>query len=210
MKKIMFLSAVVLAGMAGFTATAQKGQVKLNANYNISTPLGSFKSDVVNKTSFNGVNFGIDYWFNPKFSIGGTAGYQDYYYKWGRQVYSLGKNESISAVLANSIQAVPIMVKGIYSPLGGSDGFAKPYVSLAAGVSLIQYRQYLGEFRNINDGSASFAGQGGAGVIIPVGNAAKGVAVNLGATYNYVPYNRNGINNQNNVGFNAGVTFNMN
>lgn len=210
MKRIVYLSSVLLMATSFAGVAAQnKGDVRFQLNYNASTPLGSFKSDVIEKTSFNGLNFGVNYWFNPSWSLGGSAGFQDYYFKRPRAVYSLGKNQSVSAVLANSIQAIPILVKGNYYPLAKSAAPVQPYVSLGVGVCLIQYKQYLGEFSNLNDASASFAAQGGAGVSIPVGRPAKGIAVNLGATYNYVPYNKNGISNLNNLGYQAGVSFRL-
>jgi hypothetical protein len=43
----------------------------------------------------------------------------------------------------------------------------KTYVSVAAGANIIDYKQYYGEFGNINQSNFGFRAEGGLGVVIP-------------------------------------------
>lgn len=190
----------------GTYAQSGEGKLKMKLNYNIGLPVGTFKSNYISNSSFNGVNGEIGYWFNPKFGLGLNVGYQSYYQKYGRQTYKIDENQSISAVLSNTLETMPVMLNGTFAPLATSGAKIQPYVSVGAGVSMINYRQYYGEF---SDGTAStsFAAQGGAGVMVPLGMKLNNAALQFGGTFNYVPYNKNGLANLNNAGVNAGIIF---
>jgi hypothetical protein len=88
-------------------------------------------------------------------------------------------------------------------PLGKSSSFVQPYISAAAGVSVVDFRQYLGEFGG-NDNSANFMAQAGAGILIPFSHTSA-AGIKLGANFNYINYSKNGFSNLNNVDFLAGV-----
>ncbi len=87
------------------------------------------------------------YPFSNKLSAGISYGFQDYYQKYPRRLYHLSKTQEISAVLSNSVQTTPILIKAKYFP-GTSTPFLRPYVSVAAGGNIIDYKQYYGEFGN--------------------------------------------------------------
>ena len=185
---------------------AQKGTVKLGLNYNYSVPSGSFKSDLVSDHSYRGMNADLQYYFTNKFSAGVSLNFQDYYQKYPRALYSLSKTQDVSAVLSNSIQTIPVLIKAKYFPLS-STFYLKPYVSLGAGVSIVDFTQYLGKFGSGNT-NLSFDAAGGLGMIIPFSrNSSSGI--NLGADYNYIPYNRNGNHDLNSYNFRAGVVFEL-
>jgi hypothetical protein len=206
MKKIANIAAAIVVVLAGSgTAHAQKGDVKFNLNYNYSLPIGNFKNNIISNGSPRGGTGEIMYSLSNKVAIGGAFGYQDYYQKYPRAVYKTGDNESTSAVLTNSIQTVPVMAKLNFTPLGGKGAPVQPYLSGGAGLSLIGFKQYLGEFGSV-DNSASFVAQAGAGVYIPFGKLSA-AGLKLGANYNYVPYNKNGLGSLNTVDFQAGVFF---
>src|SRR4051794_40687178 len=120
MKKIIgsIFSIIVLSAFA-LHANAQKGEWKLNLNYNYSLPLGSFKSDIISNGSPRGLSGSFMYGINDHFSAGICGGYQDFYKKYSRDLYQTGNHEVTSAVLSNSIQTMPILVKGKFTPLGG-------------------------------------------------------------------------------------------
>jgi hypothetical protein len=205
-KNVIIFMTMVAVCMISLSASAQE-KLKMELNYNISAPVGSFKNDFINKTSFRGGSGEISYTFNPKFSLGLHSGFQSYYQKYDRQVYKLDGNQTVSAVVSNTLDIVPLVLRGTYFPLGSSaTAKVQPYVSAGAGFSFVNYGQYLGEFGGAQS-SSPFTAQAGAGIKIPFGSRYNQTAFKLGATYNYINYNRNDIAKLNNVGFNAGVVF---
>ena len=207
MKKILSVATVALACIILNTANAQDGKVKINLNYDYSLPLGSFKNDYIKNGSPRGFNADILYWANPKWAIGGGIGYQDYYQKYPRGMYKLDDGSDISAVISNSMQLIPVMAKGVYSPLGGSASAVQPYLSAGAGINFVNYSQYLGEFGG-TEATGKFTAQAGAGIKIPIGKSKENGFL-LGASYNYTPYNKNDIKNLNTVNFQAGFQFKL-
>jgi opacity protein-like surface antigen len=200
--KKLFISGAAFLFLS-FTANAQKGTLKFDLNYNYSVPLSSFKSDLIKENSPRGARGSIMYSFTDKLSAGIESGYQDYYQKYPRDIYSTGKTEQVSAVLTNSIQTTPLLVKAKYSLSNGSA--IKPYISLGAGANLIDFNQYFGEFGNGNT-NVGFIGEGGLGVSIPFGKT-KASGIDIGATYDYAPYNKYGYHDLNSVNLKAGVYF---
>ncbi len=202
-KTVLFaISALMLLSLA---ASAQKGTLQLNLNYNYGMPLGAFKSDLVNDNSPRGGRGSIMYSFNNRLSAGLESGYQDYYQKYPRNLYPLSNSQDVSAVLSNSIQMTPVLLKAKYFLL--PTGPVKPYVSLGAGANMIDFKQYLGEFGS-GSTSVGFLAQGGVGVMIPFNKYGKS-GITLGASYEYAPYKKNGYDNLNTMNLYAGVIFPM-
>lgn len=200
MKKLFqYATVALIMSMAYFAGQAQQ-PLQLKVGYNVNTPVGSFKN-FIGKTSFRGVNGEISYLINDQVSVGLGASFSDFYQKYPRRVYDT-KDGNISAVVTNSIQTMPVLAKASYNFLKGT---VKPYVGIGAGMNLISYNQYLGEFP---DGKALIkpAFSGDAGVNIPVGKLKSG-GINLGANFNYLPFNYNEVKNLNNWGVHAGVFF---
>lgn len=200
--KKIFVSGIAFL-ILSLTANAQKGTLKFDLNYNYSLPVSGFKSDIIKDNSPRGARGSILYSFTDKLSAGIESGYQDYYQKYPRALYSTGKTEQVSAVLTNSIQTTPLLIKAKYSLLNGAA--IKPYVSLAAGANMIDFKQYFGEFGS-SETSFGFIGEGGLGVMIPFGKT-KSSGIDIGATYDYVPYNKHGYNDLNSVNLRAGIYF---
>jgi len=206
MKNILKLLALVVAIPFASTVMAQdRGEATMHLNYSYGLPLGSFKNDIVGNNSPRGASGDIMFSLNKKFSLGIASGYQDFYQKYPRGTYKLNDGSDISAVISNSVQTVPILAKGMYKPLGDKYSFVQPYVSLGAGMNLVDFRQYLGEFGNSTN-SVSFQAQAGAGIEIPFGRLSKS-GFQIGAAYNYIPYTKNGYNNLNSLAIEAGVHF---
>ncbi len=206
-KRVGIFMTLIAACFLTMSASAQD-KLKLELSYDISSPLGSFKNDYINKTSFRGGSGELSYSFNPNFSLGLYSGFQSYYQKYDRQVYKLQGNQVISAVVSNSMDIVPLLLRGTFYPLGSSaTAKIQPYVSAGAGVSFVNYSQYLGEFGG-SQTSATFAAQAGAGIVIPFGSIDQN-GIKIGATYNYTSYNQNSISKLNSVGVNAGVVFGL-
>ena len=209
MKKLaIVLSVLSSVFITSGTFAQATNKWKLQLGYNVSAPLGSFKKDYISNTSFRGGVGEISYTINPKVSVGLASGYQDYYQKYGRGVYHTQGNELVSAVISNSMQIVPVLLKGTFSPMGNTTSLIKPYLSAGAGINMVNYRQYLGEFPT-SDASGAFAAQAGLGVLVPFNKNNTETGFKLGGTYNYAAYNKNGISNLNSVGVNAGVVFNL-
>lgn len=191
----------------GYVARAQDSRVTLNLNYNYSFPTGSFHSNAVSDGSPRGFTGNLMYQINPKLSVGLGFGYQDYYQRYGRQLYNLGKGQTISAVLTNSIQTVPALAEFQYTPFGGSLGAVEPYVSVAAGLNFINYSQYLGEFPNTIT-NTGFRLQGGLGMKVPLG-LSRNWGVDVGGSYDYAPYKKAGFDNLDNINVHAGLYLNL-
>lgn len=205
MKKIKIMVAALGLFFISQSATAQKGNFKLDLNYNYSLPVSGFKSDLVSDNSPRGFMGALMYSFSNQLSAGLGFGYQDYYQKYRRQLYTIGKSQDVSAVLSNSIRTTPVLLKAKYFPLTVS--FLKPYVSVGAGANIVDFNQYLGEFGS-GQTDVKFRAQGGLGLLIPF-NKFNSSGINLGATYDYAPYNKFGYNDLSTINFQAGVTINL-
>jgi hypothetical protein len=199
---------IIIAGLL-LTATAQaqtwkeRKPVTVDLNYNFSMPQGDFKNNFIDKNSAAGFNLDIMYWLKPTLSIGGSLGYQDYYQKYPRALYKLSDGSDISAVVSNSLQTIPIMVKSNYMPLAQKQSFIQPYFTAAAGVNLVDYSQYLGEFGASNT-KARFTALAGAGIKIPFKKYSESGFL-LGANYQYSPYNFNDLKSLNSINIQAGI-----
>ncbi|PZR27661.1 MAG: hypothetical protein DI535_09570 [Citrobacter freundii] len=201
--KYMLLSALLFAA-AG--SQAQQGELRATASYSVAIPMGSFKDNVVSKTSFRGVDVNILYGLSSKVSVGLTSGYQNFYEKYPRQVYKQSDGSDISAVVSNSVQQVPFLATVRYDFM--QTGTIRPYALAGVGGQFIVNQQYLGEYTNDNTNRFSFAARPEVGVFIPFGKESL-TGVNLGAYYNYIPYNKGGIENMNSVGIKLGIGFPM-
>lgn len=204
MKKLK-ISIAALCSLLFFSlaASAQKGNLKLGLNYNYSLPVSGFNTDLISNSSSRGFEGSLMYGFTNKLQGGLSFGFQDYYQKYPRDTYPLGKTQDVSAVISNSIQTTPVMLKVKYAPL--NIVAVKPYVSLGAGVNIIDFKQYLGEFGS-SETNAGFVAQGGLGVIVPFGRT-KTSGINVGANYSYAPYKKYSYKDLNSVNFQAGVFF---
>lgn len=205
MKKIKIILVALGIFLISQSATAQQGTLKLDLNYNYSLPVSGFKSDLINHNSPRGFMGGFMYYFSDQLSAGLGFGFQDYYQKYPRALYNIGKSQTVSAVLTNSIQITPVLLKAKYFPLSAS--YLKPYISIGAGANIVDFNQYLGEFNSGNT-NVGFRAQGGLGLLIPFTKYSSS-GINLGATYDYVPYHRSGYNDLSNINFQGGVTINL-
>ena len=204
MKRYIVIAFVTALSLGfGATALAQQGKTIMNINYSVNTPLGSFKSDVVSKTSLRGWNASILYGLSNHFSLGVQAGFNDYSETYARKVYDT-KDGAISAVLSNSVQTIPIEIKAKYNFL--PDAMVQPYIAAGTGGNIATFNQYLGEFSNSGKTKFSFAATPEAGITIPFGkSSASGITV--GANYNYMPFSYQGIKGLDNCGVFAGIKF---
>jgi len=205
MKKIKIVFAALGIFLISQSASAQQGTFKLDLNYNYSLPVSGFKSDLINENSSRGFMGALMYSFSDKITAGLDFGFQDYYQKYPRALYNIGKSQTVSAVLTNSIQTTPVLLKAKYFPL--STSFLKPYISVGAGANVIDFNQYLGEFGS-GQTNVKFRAQGGIGLLIPFAKFSSS-GFNLGATYDYAPYNRFGYNNLSSINFQGGITINL-
>ena len=204
MKKNIIISCLLLVSLL-FTQSliAQKNPLTLELNYNYSMPLSGFKSDLVSNSSPRGFRGSIMYPFNSKIAAGVQFGFQDYYQKYARGTYHSGPSQDISAVISNSIQTTPIIVKAKYYPL--TESYVKPYISAGAGGNLINFKQYFGEFGSTQT-NFGFLAEAGVGVMVPFKKMSTS-GFFIGGTYDYAPYNKNGYKDLNSINFQVGVNF---
>lgn len=203
MKYKIFISLCIMM-MFGLTAKSQESNLSLNLNYNYSFPTGEFSKDLVNDASPRGFTGNLMYRINPMISLGLGVAWQDYYQRYDREVYNYGKSQQISAVLTNSIQTIPIMARLEYRPLKSA---VSPYVSLAAGLNLINYDQYLGQFAS-STSSTGFRAQAGIGVKIPF-TKSGGWGIDLGGNYDYAPYKKFDFKDMNSLNVHGGIYFTL-
>ena len=204
MKKIrIMVAAICILMFFSIQVTAQNVPLILDLNYNYSIPVSGFKTDLISNNSPRGFRGELMYPFNDKLEAGILFGYQDYYQKYPRTLYNISKTQDISAVISNSIQTTPVLLKAKYFPLNSP--VIKPYISVGAGATLIDFAQYYGEFGG-SQTNVGFIAQGGLGAIIPFGKL-RSSGINLGATYDYAPYKKYGYSDLNSVNLQAGLMF---
>lgn len=191
------------------TYSNANSKLKLHIGYNAAMPTGSLKDQFVSDNSYRGFVGELSYTLNPKVSLGLQSGFQNFYQKYDRAVYKMDETQSISAVKTNNIDIIPLLFKGTYAIGGDQSPAIVPYVSAGAGINLVNYSQYYGEFSNGEQSSVSFAAQAGAGISIPFKKDTPENAFRLGATYNYGSYNDFGLSNVNSIGINAGLVFKL-
>ncbi|MEP6750595.1 MAG: outer membrane beta-barrel protein [Bacteroidota bacterium] len=206
MKKIKYL----ITGVVLFCALgvfAQDEGLTLKLNYSMGIPTGSFKNSIVNNTSWKGFGAELMYHTSNSFAIGMETGSQEFYQKYPRQLYKQSDGSDISAVVSNSIQTVPLLLKAQYNFL--PEKAIRPYVALGVGGNIITYNQYAGEFGSDNKTKFGFAARPEAGVYIPFRKYSR-AGFSLSAGYNFEPFNYNGIGNLNNISARAGISFPLN
>lgn len=180
MKTIRIIFAIPLLFCS--VAYAQQGSLKVEANYTVGLPVGNLKN-LVGNTSWRGGELAFMYGLTDRASLGLQVGNQDFYEKFPRTVIQESGSD-ISAVITNSIQVMPIMLKGSWklAPMGS----IQPFVALAAGGNVIQYRKFYGEFADSRS-KFGFAAQPSAGIHIPFGKNSR-AGFQLAAGFNYMPF----------------------
>jgi hypothetical protein len=206
MKQIQYIGAALLLLVSMAVFSQERGLV-LSLHYSVALPTGSFKNDVIDKTSFNGFGAELMYHTDNNFSLGLETGSQEFYQKFPRQLYKSADGSDLSAVVSNSVQTVPVLIKGQYYFLPGK--MIRPFVALGMGGNIISYHQYAGEFANIAQTKFGFAARPEAGIYIPFGRT-SGAGFSISAGYHFIPFNYYGINNLNNVTAKAGISFPLN
>jgi hypothetical protein len=202
MKNYRYLFLILL--VLGLQVSSQaQSRLKLGVNYTVGIPVGSFRN-ITDALSGRGVELRLMADVSENISVGIQGGYQDFYKRLPRQVYSESGSD-LSAVVTNSIQVQPILAKAQFR--FGEAGGAQPFVSLGAGANLISFNRYYGEFRDAQT-VVRFAAQPELGVMVPVG-AAKRTSINVAAAYNYMPFTYDDVNGLHNVQLKAGVLFRL-
>src|SRR6185312_6945876 len=204
MKKIKIVLGIGIM-LAAIPAFAQQGSMKLDVNYNYSFPLSHFKNDLISNGSPRGFMANLMYSFTDQLSGGLSFGFQDYYQKYSRTIYHLSNTQDISAVLTNSIQTTPVLLKARY--FLNRTSYVKPYVSIGAGANIVDFKQYFGEFSNSMT-NIGFRGQAGVGVVLRFSKTSTS-GINIGATYDYAPYHKNGYKDLNSANIHAGIVIEL-
>jgi len=206
MKKFnaIILITTTILSLGAIKAQAQQGEVRMTASIAGATPSGGLK-DLVDKTSFRGIDLIILYGINDQFAVGLNIAFQDFYQKFPRAIYKLSDGSDISAVLTNSIQTIPLLATLKYNFL--PDARIQPYGSAGLGGAIVMNKQYIGEYPNEMD-KISFAVRPAAGVYIPFNKEGE-VGINLGVNYTYIPYKQDDVSNLSYIGFTIGIGFPM-
>jgi outer membrane protein W len=178
---------------------SQEGLWKINPEYSVAIPTGALKN-LTDKTSLRGWNVSALYGVTDQLSVGLATGFQDFYQKYPRTVFH-EPGSDFSAVITNSIQVIPIMLKAKYQ--FSQQGFVQPYASLAAGGNFVQYQKYYGQFVDSRS-KFGFAAQPELGINIPIGEM-KRTGINLAAAYNFMPFKYNDADGFNHISLKAGV-----
>jgi hypothetical protein len=181
--KIVPIVVAMLYCSIGFSQ--QHDRLSMGIQWQAALPMGGFKNNLVNGSSFRGGSIDVLYRIAPQWKIGGVVQYQDFLDKTPRALYSLGDGSLVSGVLSNSIQTIPVMIKGMWLPMGNNDESPwQPFVQAGAGINIISYEQLLGRFTAQNDNVIKMA-------------------------YNIMPFNRLGTSNLNHLGFGLGIRFKL-
>jgi opacity protein-like surface antigen len=200
---MLLIVSLLLLTSIPFGARSQERTLQLDLNYAVGIPSGSFKSDVIDKTSSRGWTANLMYNVTERLSVGLGFGFQDFYQKYPRDVYKLQEGGEVSAVVTNSIQTIPLLAQVQYRFLPGKT--VQPYVGVGVGGNMVVFDQYLGEFEN-SKSSFKFAARPEAGLFIPFRKEGP-AGIHVFGAYNYMPYNTDGVDNLSNWGAGVGVKF---
>jgi opacity protein-like surface antigen len=200
MKRIIILITLITA--IGVSAANAQDRLLFKIGYNTGMPVGSFK-DYISKNSFRGYRGELLYPINEQMKVGLGVTFNDFYEKIPRKNYQTSDGV-LSAVVSNSIQTTPIMIKGEYELT--KSGWIRPYVGLGAGFDLITYARYFGEFGDKKSAFKPAVG-GEAGINIPFNKETRVSGINLGGHFNYLPFKYNELSNLNNWGVHVAAYF---
>ncbi len=194
----------LLALIVAKPVIAQQGEAKMTASLMGGLPVGNLKN-LTEKASLRGADITILYGISDKLSVGLNIGFQDFYQKFPRDVYQLQDGSQISAVLTNSIQAIPLLATGKYNFMPGST--VQPYAAAGIGGAFLVNRQFIGESPN-DENKIVLAMRPSAGVYIPF---RRGGEAGLKASVNYTHLANKSGNTKGLgfIGFGIGVSFPM-
>lgn len=202
MKRIIINSTLAIVLIVASLSLQAQDKLMFKIGYNPGFPVGSFK-DFMGKNSFRGYLGEISYPVTGRLKVGLGVSYNDFYEKLPRQLYQMSEG-TVSAVVSNSIQTTPIIIKAAYDLT--KTGWIRPYAGIGGGFDLITYAQYFGEF---GEKKSAFkpAAVAEAGVTIPFNRETRAAGINLGGHFNYLPFNKGLVDNLNNWGLHAAVYF---
>ncbi len=198
--KIFILFAAVLT--LGTVSLRAQDRLTLKVGYNTGMPIGDFE-DYMGKNSFRGYLGELSYPVTPQLKVGLGVSFNDYYEKLPRQVYQMEEG-TVSAVVSNSIQTTPILLKAAYELT--KTGWIRPYAGIGGGFNLVSYSRYFGEFGSKKTSFKPAVGAE-AGINIPFNKETRAAGINLGGHFNYLPFKYDGLKNLNNWGIHAAVYF---
>ncbi|SFN29602.1 Outer membrane protein beta-barrel domain-containing protein [Chitinophaga sp. YR627] len=206
MKSIKLWILLMIASLGVQSAFSQvRSPLSINVDYSIAQPLGSLKN-YTDKTSFRGWRAGLQYQLNDQLAIGLRSGFQEFYQRVPRAVYS-DKGTDISAVQTRTLQVTPILATVQYQ-LTKPDAAIIPYVGLGVGTVNMLYNKYYGQFTD-RDNSWQFAASPEIGVNIPFGKGSP-LLFNASVQYSYSPYKQQEITSYNVLQANVGLRFHIN
>ncbi len=201
MKPVMRFGFLLISIVFISVAAHAQSRLQFSAGYDVNIPSGAFR-DFISNNAYKGFNAGLAYRISDQFDVGLDVRYNDYYQKYPRDVYSLGKGSDISAVISNSVQLLPVTIKANY--IFTKQGFIRPYIAAGGGVNFISYAQYLGEFGDTKSYVKPTV-TGDAGILIPFKRYNPSTALELGGGYNYTPFNYNGFKDMDTWNIHLGV-----
>jgi len=200
MKQFKFVIAVSCILFFQSSVWSQQGTWRLDLNYKVGIPTGNLKN-LTDETSLRGWSGFLSHGINDRLAVGLETGFQDFYQQYPRQIIHESGSD-LSAVITNSIQTIPVLVKAKYKLTEG--GPLQPFAALGVGGNLIQYRKFYGQFSE-SYSKIGFAAQPELGIHAPVGKA-KRLGVQLAAAYNIMPFQDNDADGLNHVSVKAGLS----
>lgn len=105
-------------------------------------PIGSFKSDYIDKASFENYSISLEWVLQNSFSVGGEIGYSYFKQRLPRAIYT-SEDQTISAIQTRTVSQYPIQAFVNYHFLPKNSSI-QPYVQLSAGGSILDYTVYYG------------------------------------------------------------------
>ncbi len=203
MKRIRMI-ACLLAFIALRPAIAQQGEAKMTVNLMGALPVGGLK-DLTANASLRGADIAILYGVSDKVGVGLNIGFQDFYQKFPREVYQLQDGSHISAVVTNSIQAIPFLATGKYNFMPAS--IVQPYAAAGLGGAFLVNRQFVGESPN-DENKIVLAMRPAAGVYIPFRRGGE-AGLNASVSYTHLAYKSGSTKGLGFIGFGVGISFPM-
>ena len=196
MKRIVLILGLFLFGVG--TAFSQESMWSFN--YTPASPIGDLQ-EYTNATSLRGWAIDGRRFMTDNVSLGGYIGYNGFFEERPRQLYDID-NTTINAITYRYLYVVPVLINSHYY-IG--EGWIRPYAGLGLGIYYVEQELQFNTFR-IQEKNWRFGLAPEVGVLIPFGVGAT-TGVMLGAKFNQVSYNVQGIDNLNYINYNLGIGF---
>lgn len=190
MKKIIIILSIFILLGSYDSYSQKKGQMVMEFNYDLSSPIGQFK-DFISNLGYRGFEFEMKYMLNDHIAVGGNLTWYGFNEEFPRGTYYFDGG-ALTAQVWNYTTVFPIRAVFTYYFL--PEGDINPYAGLMTGAYFVDKETDIG-YHNIRDKSWHFGLTPKVGCYFPMGGFTEW-GFNVNVKYNYIFYNKTGLDNK--------------